>query len=130
MHCARLAIDTDIYSDSFDQKTYSISQLSIEVEYQNNLKKKFNWNDQFKIGMSKTICVKAEASFGNVTNVFLRHNQRSSLGLKVKFIQIQKSPGSEVYTSWVLGSNNEKSFWITNKTCETDTWCQLTDSGI
>ena len=73
-------------------------------------------------------------SFGNVTNIFLKHNlgfssKNNPLGLNVGFIKVQNSPGNNLYTSWSLGISSENSFWITNANCQKDNWCELSPNG-
>ena len=75
------------------------------------------------------MCKEVDQSFGNVTSVFIKHNQKYSLGLKVRFIQVQEYPGSKLYRSFSL-ELGKSSFWITDATCAKNEWCQLSNEGM
>ena len=100
--------------------------LMLKVQYQNQHEQEFTWNSEFELGRTKTMCSPSSTDWGNVTKVFLKHNMRFLHGLKLRFIQVQDSPGSKKYSSWAIESFTNP-LWIRNETCKANEWCQLRD---
>ena len=123
-HCVRIGIDTDLHSDSLYVNGVSDNILTLKAQYQNQHDQEFTWDSEFELGRTKTLCSPASTDWGNVTKVFLKHNMRFLHGLKLRFIQVQNSPGDKKYSSWAIESFVNP-FWIRNETCKANDWCQL-----
>ena len=132
----KFGIATDLNSDSFQNKDDQ-TEVFIMVKYENGNERVFDKfiKKTFQLGHTESRCIELDEHFGNVSNVFLKHNLEfssmfptsfSSFKLKISFMKIQDFPGSTEYTSWFLG-NRKNSFWISNDSCQKGEWCEMSN---